>query len=540
MGLRGPGAKPVKRSAPAAKSKRKAVPWDKRGLSRAERVIAFCESLKITTGRAAGKPFRLRDWQKDIIRAIYDPLDADGRRIVRTALLTFPRKNGKTGLTAALALCHLFGPEAEARGQVYSAASDRNQAAILYREMKAMIEADEALSERAIVRDFNKAIEDSETSSTYMALSADARTKHGFSASCVIYDELAQAPNRELFDVLTTSTGAREEPLTIVISTQTNDPHHVMTELVEYGQKVRDGIIDDPSFHATIYAAPLDSDPWDEATWYACNPALGDFRSLAEMRTYAAQAKRIPAREATFRQLYLNQPVDADERFIPAAEWDACGGAVDVEALRGRPCWAGLDLSSTRDLTALVLYFPEDGGAVLPFFWVPGDAITEREERDKVPYRVWAQQGHIEATNGRAIDRRAIARRLAEIAGTYDVLGVAYDRWRFDDLANVLADEGISLPMKPWGQGYRDMGPAVDVLETLVLDRGLRHGGHPVLTWCVSNAVVTTDPAGSRKLDKDKSVDRIDGIIALTMAVGLQAKEPPPPSYELMGIVLNA
>lgn len=545
MGLRGPGAKPVKQAkapapaplmdmldqpkkTPAAKS---APAWANPRLSRAARVIAFVESLTITVGRGAGKPFKLRGWQKDIIRAIYGRTDRAGRRIVRTALITMPRKNGKTGLAAALALCHLFGPEAEPRGQVYSAAADRNQAAIIYREMKAMIEACEALTARAIIRDFTKSIEDSETGSTYQALSADARSKHGFSASCIIYDELAQAPDRELFDVLTTSTAAREEPLIMVISTQTNDPHHVMSELVDYGRKVQAGVIEDPTFHASIFEAPAEADPWDESTWHACNPALGDFRSLEEMRTYAAQARRIPAREATFRNLYLNQPVDADERFIPGAEWDACAGAVVPSTLRGRPCWAGLDLSSTRDLTALILYFPEDDGAVLPFFWVPKDAVAEREDRDRVPYRVWIDQGHIEATPGRAIDRRAIARRLAEIASAFDVRGVAYDRWRFDDLSVVLADEGIDLPMKPWGQGYKDMGPAVDMLEALILDRNLRHGGNPVLTWCASNAVVTADPAGARKLDKAKSVDRIDGIIALTMAVGLHAREPAQTEY---------
>ncbi|TAN52557.1 MAG: terminase large subunit, partial [Rhodospirillales bacterium] len=308
MGLRGPGAKPVRKPDQEPKARRKPLAWKRRGLSRPDRVIAFVEELKITSGRSAGKPFKLRDWQKAIIQEIYGPRDCEGRRIVRTALITMPRKNGKTGLTAALALCHLFGPEAEARGQVYSAAADRNQAAILYREMKAMIEVAPELGERAIIRDFTKSIEDAETGTVYLALSAEARSKHGFSASCIIYDELAQAPNRELYDVLTTSTGARDEPLTIVISTQTNDPHHVMTELVEYGRRVRDGVIDDPTFHATIFEAPANADPWDEATWYGCNPALGDFRSLEEMRTYAAQARRIPAREATFRNLYLNQP----------------------------------------------------------------------------------------------------------------------------------------------------------------------------------------------------------------------------------------
>jgi phage terminase large subunit-like protein len=514
-----------------ARAKEKARPWEADGLTRPERVAAFIESLTITSGRNAGQPFRLRPWQRDIIERIYGPQDDQSRRIVRTALLTMPRKNGKTGLAAPLALAHLFGPEAERRGQVYSAAADRNQAAIIYREMKAIIEADPDLSARAVIRDFTKHIEDSETGSEYMALSADAKTKHGFSANCVIYDELAQAPNRELYDVLTTSTGAREEPLVLVISTQTNDRHHVMTELVEYGRRVNDGIIDDPTFCAVIYEAPADANPWAEATWFACNPALSDFRSLQEMRTSAAQARRIPAREATFRNLYLNQPVDSDPRFIPATEWDGCLGEVDPAALRGRPCWGGLDLSSTRDLTALVLFFPEDDGAVLPFFWVPAESIAEREDRDRVPYRVWIDQNRIEATPGRAIDRRAIACRLAEITSAFDVRGIAYDRWRIEDLQSVLSDEGIDVPMVAWGQGFKDMAPAVDLLEAAILDRRLVHDGHPVLTWCVSNAVVQTDPTGARKLDKAKSVDRIDGLVALTQAIGLHAREPAEPDY---------
>lgn len=539
MGLRGPGAKPVKVARkPGAKAGGSRPVRRKRGQDRAGRVIAFVESLQITAGVHAGRPFRLREWQKDIVRAIYG--EADGRRMVRTALITMPRKNGKSGLAAALCLAHLVGPEAEPRGQVYSAAADRNQAALLFAEMKAFVLADPALAERVIIREFTKEIEDAETGSIYRALSADAKTKHGFSASFICYDELAQAPNRLLYDVLATSGAARAEPLMVVISTQSSDPNHIMCELTDYGGKVNAGVIADPSFHATIYSAPEDADPWDEATWHACNPALGDFRSLDEMRTYAAQAQRIPAREATFRQLYLNQQIDAVAGFINRADWQACAGAVDPRALYGRPCWGGLDLSSTTDLTALVLYFPEDGGALLPFYWVPGEALDKRELTDRVPYRLWRDKGHIEATNGRAIDKRAVARRLAEIASSYDVRGIAYDRWRIEDLRRIMADEGIALPLCDWGQGYKDMGPAVDALEAAILDCRIMHGGHPVLAWNAANARIEIDPTGARKLSKARSIERIDGLVALAMALGLHGRQPPPKELTFGAMVLSA
>jgi phage terminase large subunit-like protein len=523
MGLRGIGAKPVKQK----RRKRPAIT----SLSRVERVIQFIESLPITSGMLAGQQFKIRPWQRSILDGIYRT-DGNGKRIVRQAMLTLPRKQGKTALTAALALAHLCGPEAEQRGQVYSAAADRNQAALIYNEMKAIIREVPELDRRIIVRDFTKHLEDVETGSIYMALSADAKTKHGFSASCIIYDELAQAPDRKLYDVLMTSMGGRAEPLAIVISTQSSDPHSIMSELVDYGVQVRDGILEDPTFFPVIYTAPEDADPWSEETWFKCNPALGDFRSLEEMRSAALQAQRIPARETAFRLLYLNQRVALDSRFIAQADWDACAGEVIPEALRGRPSWGGLDTSSTTDLTSLVLYFPEDDGQVLCWFWVPADRMDERQHTDKVPYRTWANEGLIEAPAGRAIDRLAIVRRLAEIASMFDIKGIAYDRWRLEDLKKLLSDEGIDIPITGWGQGFKDMGPAVDVLETAILNRKIKHPKHPVLTWNVANAVVEIDPAGSRKITKEKSIERVDGLVALVMAAGLHAREPKPVEYD--------
>jgi phage terminase large subunit-like protein len=532
MGLRGPGAKPVaKRQQDKAARSTKRPYWKRKGLSRAERVIHFVQSLPITSGVHAGRRMKLRPWQRDIVEALY-ATDDTGKRFVRTGLITLPRKNGKTQISAALALAHLAGPEVESRGQIYSAAADKEQAAILFREMKAIIEAVPELEDRIIVRDFLKELEDSESGTIYRALSSDAKTKHGQSASVVIYDELAQAPNRDLYDVLTTSTAARAEPLTIVISTQTADSHHVMSELVDYGRQVNDGTVEDRTFHATIYSAPLDADPWDEKTWFACNPALGDFRSLDEMRTSATQAQRIPQRESVFKLLYLNMPVEVDDRFISATDWDACAGDVDPESLIGRPCYGGLDLASVRDLNALVLYFPEDNGAVLAWFWAPGGALDEREREDKVPYATWARQGLLQTTPGRAVDKRAIAYQLGDIGAKYDVTSIAYDRWGMAELDRLLADEGVDLPMEPYGQGFRDMAGAVDALERAILRGELLHPSHPILTWNLSNVLIDTDPAGLRKCAKNRSRDRVDGAVALMMALGLAARVPAPVEYD--------
>jgi phage terminase large subunit-like protein len=450
------------------------------------------------------------------------------------------RKNGKSGLVAALALAHLCGPEAEPRGQVYSAAADRSQASILYREMKAMALASPELAARIVIRDFNKEITDAETGSIYVALSADAHNKHGFSASFVAYDELAQAPDRRLFDVLETSTGARSQPLTWIISTQSSDPKHIMSELVDYAKDLNAGVIDDQTFAGFIFEAPEMSDIWDEATWRLANPALGDFRSLDEMRSYAAKAKRLPAREAVFRNLYLNQRIDASAAYISGTDWQACGGAIDVEALRGQRCFGGLDLSSTRDLTAFVLFFP-DSGAVLPRFWIPGTDLDARENADRVPYRLWRDQKLIEAPAGRAVDKRAVARRIAEIVAPYDLAAVAFDRWRIEDFRKTLDEEGIALPLKEWGQGFKDMAPALDELEDLVIEKKLHHGDHPVLTWNVANAVVDIDPTGARKLNKRRARARIDGLQALGMAVGIAAREPAAVEYDFdRPLVLSA
>lgn len=537
MGLRGPGAKATAKGDKGVKPRRRVEPWAKAGLSRIERVIAFVESLKITAGSHAGRKFILRPWQRAIVEAIYR-VDENGRRIVRQALICVPRKNGKTALAAALALCHLVGPEAEARGQVFSAASDRKQAALIFREMLAMARLNSAIWERLIPREHNKTLEDVETGSFYEALSSDARKAHGLSPSFVVCDELAQWHGRELFDNLSTGGGARVEPLIVVISTKSPDPNHVMSELVRYGEQIRDGDIADPSFHATIYAAGAKDDPWSEETWRNCNPALGDFRSLEDMRIAAEQAKRLPAREPSFRLLFLNSAIDAASRFLNGADWRACGGTIDVKALQGKRCILGLDLSSTTDLTALAAFFPETGD-LLTWFWSPAENLEEAERRDHVPYQLWARQGLLETTPGRAIDKSFVVHRMGEIAADFKVEAVAYDRWGMTELRRIMADEGIKLELVEWGQGWKDSSPALDAIEILVLQKKLTHGNHPIMNFCVANAVALSNPAGGRKLAKDRSTGRIDGLQAAAQAIGLAARTPPkkPSVYEGRGLL---
>lgn len=535
MGLRGKGAKAKSLRPPKMwRSTKRAKPVKPVG-TRAEKVVAFIESLKITSGPFAGQFFKLRPWQRTIIKKIYAV--KDGKRVVRRVLLTMPRKNGKSELVAALALTHLAGPEAESRGLVVSAAADRDQAAIIFNNLVAYIEADAKLSRQCNIVRFSKKIEHLPTRSEYFAMSSDARKAHGLGPSFWVYDELSQAPNRNLYDNLSTGGGGRKEPLGVVISTQSADPNHVMTELVREGTEVLEGRHQDATFLPIIYSAPMDADIFDEKVWRACNPALGDFRSLDEMRAMADRAKRVPAAEATFRNLYLNQPVDPVVQLFAPADWDACSEFVDDEQLRGAECYGGLDLSLRRDLTAFVLHFPESG-AVRPYFWLPAEDLREKAVKDRAPYEQWTRDGYLETTPGRTIDMRAVARRIAEIVAEFEPRAIAFDRWGIESFKRVLGEEGIEdLPLVPFGQGFRDMSPAVDALEAAIVNHKLRHGGHPVLEWCTSNAAAELDAAGGRKLSKAKSRGRIDGLVALAMAIGAQGHAPAPPQTSMYSTV---
>ncbi|WP_201451933.1 terminase large subunit [Rhodovarius lipocyclicus] len=508
--------------------------WEAPGISRPERLIRWIEGLNVTSGALAGQPLVMRQWQREILHELY-ATGPDGRRIVRTGVISMGRKNGKTGLAGALALAHLCGPEAVPRGQVLSAAADRGQASLVYSELRAFALEQPQLRDRLVFRDFNRTVEDVKTGSVFAALSADARKAHGLSPTFAIADEVAQWRGRDLFDALATGAGAHAESLLLAISTRSPDTNNPLEELLRYGEGVADGTIPDPTFRSFVWTAPLDADPWAEETWAAANPALGDFRSLEDVRSQAMQARRVPSKEASFRAFTLNQPVAPDDRFIHANDWDACSG--DAEA-RG-PCYGALDLSSgAADLTALALFWPETGKLTVRAF-LPDADLDRKMQEDRAPYREWINRGLVVPMPGRAIDRPWLVTWIARETEGLELAAVGHDRWGLKDLQAVMEREGVTLPLKEHGQGFKDMSPSINAFEAAVLKEELCHGGNALLRWAVSNAVVDTDPAGNRKLTKARAHGRIDPLIASVMAMGLASREPPAPSFEFTGLVLG-
>jgi phage terminase large subunit-like protein len=514
----------------------------RRNATRAGLVIEFIENLTVPSGIGQGKRFLLEPFQKKFIRDIYEPhigatREWRGNRVVRRAILSIARKNGKTALIAAIVLAHLVGPEAIVNGEIYSAANDRDQAGIVFKFARQIVELEPELRAQIEIIPSTKTMVARRTGSVYRAVSSEVGTKHGYLPSVVIYDELAQARNRDLYDVLDTAFGARNEPLFIVISTQSNDPEHVLSKLIDDGvSKI------DPSIVCHLYAADEDCELDDEKQWLKANPALGKFRNREDLVAAIRKAKRLPAEEPKVRNLFLNQRVSPISSLISRAEWMACAG--NVELSDGEEIYLALDLSRVVDLTALVAGSAEEPVRIKPFFWKPADHLADHSLRDfgagTHRYELWVNSGHMLSSAGRAINPEAVALTIAELHQRYKVKGLAYDRWRIQDLLREFdriglqayedkgteaSKEGSGLRLVPWGQGYRDMGPAIDALEMCVIERKLIHPNNPVLNWNMANAVATMDPAGNRKLDKDKARFRIDGAVALSMMLGLRSRD---------------
>ena len=466
---------------------------------------------------------------------------------MRRAILSIARKNGKTALIAALVLVHLIGPEAVVNGEIYSAANDREQAAQVYKIAAQIVRADPELSRMLRCIDSTKTIAFYGGGSFYRAISAEAGTKHGLNPTFAVFDELAQAKTRTLYDVLDTSFGARLDPLFVVISTQSNDPEHILSRLID------DGIsADDPSIVCHLYEVPEETkDIYNPACWIKANPALGDFRSLDDLRLIAEKAKRLPAEEPKFRNLYLNQRVAPIASLISRTEWMACAGQVEIA--EADQVYLALDLSSVADLTALIMGTAGDKTMIRPFLWKPAETLAAHGARDfgggNDRYSQWVKQGHLLTSPGKTINPEVVALHIAELSKRYNIVGMAYDRWRIDELLREFdrigfaayeddgKRKGSGLRLVPWGQGYRDMAPAIDALELEVLERTLVHSGNPVLTWNMANAVATLDPAGNRKIDKDQVRFRIDGAVALAMLCGLKARDRAVKPVDVMAMI---
>lgn len=482
--------------------------------------VQFLEQLTCGSGSYLGQPLQLRPWQQTIVRELFGRLRPDGRRQYRRCYIWIPRKNGKTELAAALALYTLMG-EREPGAQIYSAAADRANAALIFQAASNMVKADPDLLQHCTIIDSLKEIRYEPTQSFYRALSSEAYSKHGLNAHCIIYDELHAAPDRHLWDVLVTSQGARKQPLVIVISTAGYDRSSIGWEIYDYTRKVRDGEVRDESVLPVIYEAPGDADWRDERVWAVANPALGDFREVDELRLAAREAEAIPSSQNRFRQLYLNQWTEQHTRWLDLHIWDAQAGPRLTETdLTGRVCVAGLDLSSVSDLTSWVLVAGgADGLDILHRSFVPEVQLDRtRNPRNWLQYQQWAAAGYLLVTPGEAVDYAYIKARVLADCSRVVVRGVNVDRlFQGQQLTQELEAEGV--PIYPMAQGFLSMSPAVKALETHYLKRHLHHGGDPVLRWCVQNAVVRTDPAGNLKVDKERSQEKVDPLVALVMAL---------------------
>jgi len=487
---------------------------------RAQRAVNFIEHLPHTKGRWAGSKFKLEKWQReDIIEPLFGTLNADGNRQYRTAYISVPRKNGKSTLGAAIALYLLFG-DGEQGAEVYSAACDRDQASLVFDVAAQMTRRSAPLAKRAKVIDSTKRIILPKTGSFYRAIAADVAGAWGYNVHGLIADELHAWPKRDLWDALSTASGARSQPLIVVITTAGWDKTSVWHEVYQYAKQVLDGVVKDPTFF-TYIREPVEGADWrSRKVWRACNPGLGTFRDMGEMVAQALQAKHSPAKENTFRRLLLNDPKTVQaNRWIDLELWDENAGIVDEAKLLGRTCYGGLDLGETNDMTAWGLLFPgeRDLLEVLMRYWVPEERLADSDNPHRTLYQTWVRQGWLKTTPGATIRGPFITAQILEDAKRFKLVSTNVDPWHAKDIALDLTDAGLEVAQL--GQSFSGLSGPTAEFHRRLLERSLRHGGNPILRWNVDNLSVRQDPAGNLKPDKAASSGKIDGVSALLNAL---------------------
>ena len=487
----------------------------------AQRAVSFIETLKHTKGEWYGKHFSLLPWQNQIVRDIFGTIKHNGYRQYNTAYIEIPKKQGKSELAAAVAL-YLLAGDGEWGAEVYGCAADRQQASIVFDVACQMVEQCPALKRRIKPVLSQKRLVYTPLNSFYQVLSSESYSKHGLNVHGVVFDELHAQPNRALYDVMLHGSGdARKQPLYFLITTAGTDRNSICWEVHSKAEDVLKGRKNDPSFYPVIYGIDDDDDWTDEKNWYKANPSLDVTVDIDKLRTAFASAKDNPAEENLFRQLRLNQWVKQSIRWMPMDAWDKCAFDIDPECLKGRECYGGLDLSSSIDITAFVLVFPpqseDDKYVVLPFFWVPEDTLDLRVRRDHVPYDVWQANSSVMTTEGNVVHYGFIEAFIEELGKQYNIKEIAFDRWGAVQMTQNL--EGMGFTVVPFGQGFKDMSPPTKELMRLVLEEKIAHGGNEPLRWMMDNIFIKTDPAGNIKTDKEKSTERIDGAVALIMAL---------------------
>jgi phage terminase large subunit-like protein len=486
-------------------------------LTRAERAMRFIEAFcLVPEGTLIGKPVVLLPFEEVFFYAVYD-----SRVPIRNAILSIARKNGKTAVIAMLLLVHLVGPEARRNTQIVSGARSREQASQVYNYAAKMVGLSPQLSE--IVRPIHSAkkLLGLTLNVEYRALAAEGRTAHGLSPVVAILDELGQVegPTDHFVDAITTAQGAHENPLLCIISTQAATDADMLSILIDDATNNRP---DDTVCH--VYAADEDCELDDRLQWEYANPAIGVYRSEKDMIAQVEKAQRMPSAENTVRNLCFNQRISVISPFISRSVWENNAGIVlpfgDSEV------WAGLDLSARTDLTAMVLVGRVCGVTQLQtFVWTAEGGLLERARRDRSPYDVWVKQGYLRTTPGATVDFETVASDISAIVSGLNLRAMAFDRWRIDQIQREFVKLGVELPMIEWGQGFKDMAPAMDAFEAELMNAKIAHGGHPVLTMCMSNARVEKDAAGNRKLSKAKATGRIDAAVAAVMAFGAMSAE---------------
>ncbi len=507
--------------------------------NRALEPIEFISILKLVDD-FYGQPFVLPKWQHDVIWDVYGTVNKQGYRQYRHAYLEIPKKNGKTTLIAGLSLYHLTcdGPG----GQIYCCAADRKQAELVYNAASSMIEQNEDLQEILKITDSRKEIKNTMTGTVMKVLSAEAYTKHGINPTVVIFDELHAQPNRELYDTMTFGAGAaRKEPLWWVITTAGDDPdrNSIGWEVHEYAQRLIDGEIEDPIWYARIYNAAEDADIFDEATWHKANPSLGITIDIESVRQEAIAARNSESSERLFRWLRLNQWIALKRiGWQPLTLWDQTNGQWDLAELVGKKCYIGLDLSSTTDITGECLIFPPQEGftdwRVIYEAWIPEDNMRERVRRDHVPYDRWVNQKFLHATPGNIIDYDFVEARILAHAQQYRVQLLATDPWNSRMLTQRLMKSGVEVVEV--GQNMANMSPSMKEIERLMKSGQMTHEVNPLARWCFGNINIAVDGNGNIKPMKNKSIERIDLIVAKINAMSVAMKLEKTSVYEERGM----
>lgn len=500
---------------------------------RAEYVFGFFRDvLVLNGGDFEGVAYELLPWQKFIVGSLFGWVNEEGLRRFRVAFVETAKGSGKSPLAAGIGMFGLIADN-EPRAEIYAAATKKDQAMILFRDAVAMVDLSPELSSEIEKsgrgqKTWNLAY--LKTGSFFRPISADDG-QSGPRPHISLIDEIHEHKNGNVVKMMRAGTKGRKQALMFMITNSGFNKNTICGEYHEYGIKVASGQVKDDALFSYICALDDEDDPLnDETCWPKANPSLGVTIKDTYLRELVQQAKGMPSAESEVLRLNFCRWVGAESPWISSDIWFGAEEKIDIELLKGRDCYGGLDLSSTTDLTSLVLIFEptelDPVTRIIPYFWIPSEDLKKKSDLDGVDYILWKKQGWLKTTPGKAISKLFVAQDIIKLKDQFNIINIGYDRWRIEDFKQLLSDEGVELPLEGFGQGYKDMAPAVDEFEKQLLNNECRHNANPVLTWCAANAVVEKDPAGNRKVSKNKATGRVDGIVAAIIAFGTRLKKP--------------